>query len=188
MRWVTACCSILCEMFTLLLPVCAALLTLQLCILNVFMHFVFPLPSPTPQTSPFLVTLLFLAKHLEQQGGEKVKGKWKCLRLHVLGTLKRPLSTSPTSTRDSGVPLLAAAPARETHHFPTPRLLDQSLQEREGKWENTQSLSHTRTHRTTGQRRKLFHNTVRRSVLFERKILTIVLPLEKKKRAWPGFD
>lgn len=178
MRWVTACCSIL----------CAALLTLQLCILNVFMHFVFPLPSPTPQTSPFLVTLLFLAKHLEQQGGEKVKGKWKCLRLHVLGTLKRPLSTSPTSTRDSGVPLLAAAPARETHHFPTPRLLDQSLQEREGKWENTQSLSHTRTHRTTGQRRKLFHNTVRHSVLFERKILTIVLPLEKKKRAWLGFD
>ena len=134
---------------------------------------------PPPFKHRLFVSHFFSCKTPGTAGGWKGEER-KCLRLHVLGTLKRPLSTSPTSTWDSRVPLLAAAPPRETHHFPTPRLLDQSLQEGEGKWENTQSLSHTRTRRTTGQQRKLFHHTVRSSVLFERKILTIVLPLGKK--------
>lgn len=92
---VTACCNILSEIFTLLfLLSAAASLTLQRCILNEVMHFMFLLPTfehRLSRPSPFLT------KHLEQQRGEKVKKRVRtrrpnCHYLHCGCTPKTPES------------------------------------------------------------------------------------------------
>lgn len=59
-------------------------------------------------------------------GGWEVKEKVNLLKLFKLCSLH-------AYAEDSRVPLLTAAPLLEMHHFSTPRLLDQSQQERRGK-------------------------------------------------------
>lgn len=80
------------EIFTLLFLLSAALHTLLIPYsaaysptvhINVFMRFVFLLPSP-PANIVFLVAHLFLQNTWSSRGGEKVKRKWRCSNFTIL--------------------------------------------------------------------------------------------------------